>query len=723
MIRLPSGRRRRQAAAALLLLGGQAAAVESPTELADAGPWRLDAPAASVLDGVVSTNQGFVLQGRNRLLMGNAMRWNQATSDIYATGEILLTSPGLRLEAEELGANSELETGRFSNATLTLVAGNRRLRLTVGEGTFTPDRFELHDVYLDSGYGGLAAIRAERMVIARYREPREWRDGAARNLKYIIAYGVRMYIADTFVMGSPYLIRDFRQDYPWTRYEFGLSSRQGAWIRGWIGGDIPAGDYRVKLRGHYANYARAGEIFGGRVMATHDRFGRTEVSAHLMPSEEVRRSNDGGVLVERRASTVDAEHQVAIPGGGIYARYVRLPEPDPGQPMDERFRNDYLEDDLDHRPLARRGVAAAFSLAPFSIAIDSDHSASDDLEEFDRELGVQIRIPGFLTIGSVHAQGGAMLEKLRSDAQDTNVDRFSWDTQLRSEWWGDVGIGTLWELGWEGLGYYNPTQADADLEDISAGVPVARFEARTNWQATFENGITHSMIWGLGYEWRGTRRGTGVFPDLGFGDSLADLDSDRRSLTLDLDTTVSGPFASFSASIETRWALRDQDRFYTDDNGDRQRGQNRLQSVEVSASGSPFPTLVLDADIAWDGLRDRYETADAGAAWIVHPRLTLRGGANWIEADSIDDDPDGTWTGDIGGSIYANRYRLDVDVELLEAFGRPTKLAIGLQRQMVDGGIGLVYEVTRDTDTNEIEHNVSFAFTVGGLPTSGAGLP
>ncbi|MHC5068634.1 MAG: hypothetical protein ACYTF0_08595, partial [Planctomycetota bacterium] len=195
---------------------------------ASARPWQIDAPRLTYDDGVTSAHSGFVVHTSDGWqLHGNALRYDQVAGDCYGHGDILLVipgadGPGLRLEAEWIGFRQPGDPQqRRAEATNVRVWLGNGARLHCDHVDIDHERIVLSGVRGDSGHGGILGLAMSELVIGPRTRPAADRDGIERHVADITIWHPRLKILGLPIMYLPVLYRDFRLDYPWTRYEAG----------------------------------------------------------------------------------------------------------------------------------------------------------------------------------------------------------------------------------------------------------------------------------------------------------------------------------------------------------------------------------------------------------------------------------------------------------------------------------------------------------------------
>ncbi len=167
-------------------------------------------PHTDPRDGAVVLLQGGVVRWKDLRIVADAVRYlppstgSHSGGDLYATGSILVTQPGLRLECERLGLHTVAETGKAWKVkvlvepeavtagkpgaakpatTSDAVTGNRlhiapkaetdglrpaadrSLRIEAETADFARDRIVLHDCTADFGHGSVLGMIIPRITI------------------------------------------------------------------------------------------------------------------------------------------------------------------------------------------------------------------------------------------------------------------------------------------------------------------------------------------------------------------------------------------------------------------------------------------------------------------------------------------------------------------------------------------------------------------------------
>lgn len=692
----------------------------------------LEAPNPIRRGDVLYLTEGFVLRMEERTLIGDALRWDEADDQLFATGHVVMSQPGLRLEADSLGLRRHpvdeegmaLVDGEVAGRLpFTVEAWNARVRLRFPETgrilrmrarlvQLLPDRIILHRGEADGSHGSWFGFSTDRLVIDLRPEEKPERRGFERHVEDLTVWNPTVYLWDVPILWLPVLYRDFRVDYPWTRFEFGRSDRLGDFARAWVGFTLPIYDptsdrekraalnrrferwalerrlqmeepltpeeeaairarlilveqdryrdeelrprwyhWRVRAEGRADHHSRAGEAFGARARWEHGRYGEGQYLWYGFGAERVfapkgfgrafaegpgtlgrflgarmfAEGDDRPALIERSAHVVDAEHRVSYPGGGAYGRWVDLPDADPitpdlldptrlfaapeTRPPDERFRDDFLSEDLEKRPLARRGITAAYTFPAMSFVADTEFKPHPDLHATERELGIQAELPVTSVLGPIHLGGNAWAERLVREQspkrqvgatwQRQEADRLNFDVHAGGTKW-IAGVGIDAAYGLRGLFYDDAERTVRQRQptaDFVTGFLDSVFDPgslevrRQRGFGTireidrdfaddqfrrvryFEGGVRLRAEgdWGESRHVFTPRVGVEIstpvdgevddWKRFDFADGRDELEADRRLLVAGFNTTFGDSKRTVvSADLTTRWAVRDEER-------------------------------------------------------------------------------------------------------------------------------------------------------------------
>ncbi len=684
-------------------------------------------------DGALVARQGFVLRLGDSRLVGDAVRWHQAQDELFAQGRIVYTEAGIRIAASRIGLRPGARTGDAWEVDATLeipgrpgpVAGeSRRIRLRAAQVRLTAESLEFIDVEADGGHGGVAAVRAPRITAWLRPSPEDGRSGAARHLEGLTIAGPTTTLAGVPVLWLPWLYRDFLVDYPWNRFETGKTTRQGVYFRWWLGTALPPlAGWRTFVAGRVDANSRNGEGYGAVARWRHPAAGRGELSWLRYPEESVKGPDDDrSTTAVRDQQVLDVEHRV---GGSLgptsawaaSARWLSVPDREdrlPGVPEEQpglRFRSDYLSDDVEHRPYGRRGVAFAAATPLLAITADTRWRVSDEDPATERWAALGLDLIPLRLAGPIHAVGGAEMAVLRRRLDDDQALRSRWRSGVAAgDWLGATGLAWDAELGAEGLRYDDGELAGSEVEDEGRGVPVGR--AGLRWRLVGRDG-TRSLVVvpRIGVDLRGEGIGDGLAAWR--FDSEDALEEDRRWLVTGVVTRLadSKTGIGFRAGIEARWALRDWDRRYADD--DTRFGPDPLAEVVMDLSGRPLRDLETDITATWDGRPRTWTEVDGDARWWIHPRTAL----TWSTVVIPDAQPRDRWRQEPGVVLVGNRYTAIATATFQDGGQAIDRWSGELIRRMVEGELNAGIELVRAYDTQREDLRLTVGFTIGGGQT------
>lgn len=729
--------RRASLSACLPLVGALAAlAAAEPAPVVDSGPPpkvaghtppRIEAPNLEFdTDGSVIAPRGFVAHMGDKVLIGDALRYHQKHDDLYATGKVVLVLPGVRLHAARLGLHPTAETGDAWEVEAFIEHADRRIVITAEQVHIDRTMLRFDGVRGIAGHGGLMSIGASSARVYLRAQPATARKGFERQVEGIELIGPTIRAAGVPVFWLPYLYRDFYFDYPWTRYEGGKTRRLGYYVRAWLGTSLPEMfDWRPRIEARGDLYSQNGEAWGVHAAWRNPGLGHGQVTWFEVPEEVVKGGPDDlQPIVTRRASVFDAEQQLHAFGGALYGRWVELPDADPPfgtdppGPWDERFRADYLRNDLEHRPFARRGVTATWGTSLGSLTLDTERRAHPDQPYTDRLWGVQVQAPRLHLAGPLHAGGNGWSESLENHLTDDEAVRTSFaGTASAMKWFGPVGIDV--GGGVNGLAYQDAQLAGLAVDDELRVVPLATAGIRLRFVGDWGDEVKHVFTPRIGVELYQEGEGD-LLSAWDFGDPRDRLDEDVHLLTTGFDTSITGGRSLFRASAVARWVMRERDRFYDDLVLGEQEADSALYDVIASLEGRPIATLAFSGTLSYDAQREEWRSFDVGSSWVATRWMALRYTGALVPDLLVPDDHE--WQHRPGLTFISNRYRFDGDVTFRPGGDAIDQWMAQITRRMVDGDLSLTYEVVRAEDGHIYDRRfgIGFSMTIGGTPGGGA---
>lgn len=697
-----------------------AVALALPVAAGEAPRLGFEAPGAHLADGVMYCPAGFVGTQGDLRVIADAARYDQRNDELFVTGDVVMTMRGrIRLAADRLGLRPQARTGRAWNVRVDAPIQGRMIRATAREAELTPTALILRDVDLDSGHGGIVTFSTSKLTIHLFAEPMRDRDGFEEYVSGVTLINPTGSLVGLPVFWLPWAYRDYTNLYPWTKVTGGQSRRQGTYIRYWIGSNLPTvSDWRTRLEARVDANSRSG--WGGGVQGfwQHPRWGTGQATWFGMPDETVigETSSPNYVVAQRQAHVVDIEHQADLGRGAIALRYGQTPDGDPtvsggppGEP-DNRFRSDYLPWDLEQRWFLRTGGAAAYSLPLGTVVIDSQHRTNHDAHETERWLGLHALLPATQVVGPLHLSGEGYVEDMHRELDETKALRTYWNGGASlGEWIGPVGLDAFG--GGNGLGYTDGEIAGIEQDDSTARVvPLSTggvsLRLRSDW-GRWSNVLTPRAGWDV--RWNGT--GSDL-PEYDFADVRDSLEEDERYWTLGFTTSLAGESAvAFTGALESRWAMRQQDRQAVAPDGTVVTGDTALAEIRGRIHGQFGTRVSADAQGSWDARLAAWTDFDTAATWMFDPRAGLRYSGSLVPATGTSAQQ---WQNKPGTVLLANRYRLDANLTLIPGGADVDQWFVQVRRAMVDGGFYVNFAVYRD-DTGAIsDQRLGLGYSMGG---------
>ncbi len=677
-------------------------------------------------DGVATATRGMVVRLGERTLIADGGRIDYRNRTLFLTGGVLFRQPALRLTAERLGLRlapgHSFESLRSDGDLLgwegdawkveaRFTTRGRTVRINAEHVALADGRLVFSGVDLDFGYGSVISFSAPTVIVTLRRPQGDEPPSALRShLDGVQLVSPTGELVGLPVLWLPYLYRDFSRRYPWTRVRGGYTRRQGTYGRFWIGSDLPLlGGWKTGLDGRIDDHSRSGAGFGLRPYWQNGTWGHGDLEWYVMPKEAVRGGDgDRDELQTRRAEAVDAQHQIDLGRGAFYGRFTSIPGGDvPGTPPDYRFLQDYLPERLEHDPLPRRGATLAYGLPGITATIDGERRIQADRPDTERWFGLQAQVHPLQIAGPLHAAADGWVEDLHRVTTGTAATRLTSRGWLGAGWWLPGGVGLDADGGIRELRYADGEIAGVDQADGARRAGFADAGVKLRLSDTFgANGLlTHTLTPRLGVQLLGPGAGDEL-PAYGF-DARDTFEEDARYWVAGLDTAVVSTRTLFHASLLSRWAMREQERLYTDDNGDEQLSPQRLVDVVGTVDGSPVDPLHITASFTYDARPRRWTGFDTDARWRVAPWGALSERSTLIQ-DTRE------WSHTPGTTLYANRYRADASATFRPGGAGVDGWLIELTRRMVEGDLFLGFEFLRDEEGRVSDHRVSIGFTLGG---------
>jgi hypothetical protein len=677
--------------------------------------------------GVLVAPGGFIARMDDRLLSGAAARYDQPNDLLWASGDIVYVMGQVRIHAARIGLRPNARTGDAWEVEAWVQAGGseRTLRIRADWVELRADRITFRGVRADAGHGGAAALHCP--VLHLYlREQQRTDKGADQIDRYVEGIAaVRPYIslAGVPVLWMPYLYRDYVLDYPWTSIEAGTAKRQGWWARYRIGTKLPEfAGWRTRVVGRVERNTRAGNGYGLEGWWRHERLGRGSAVWYRMEDERVSDPADQDVHAARRsAESYDIEHYAGGDRWAAALRYAAIPDADPSLTLaasrspDERFRADFLKEDLENKPFARRGAQVAWRLPGVVLVADTERRVNSAISETERWLGLEAVVPRLALAGPIGVEGSAWVEDLHRELADVHAVRTTWDGRLAlAHWMG--GVGVTGSAGGRGRWYEDGRIAGVDLDSgVMRWRPEAELAVRLRTTAQW-GAVRHTVEPRVGLQILGRGRGDQEVNRFAFGDERDTFEEDRRFAVTGFDSDLSGAGRGFTLNAEARWALRRDDRL-VQQNGVWYEGGTGLADVRVHAQGRPHPDATLTADGTYDARPDRWTAFDTDVRWRIRERVEPYYQASLVPGYDVQPD---RWQHRPGLGVLANRYRLDGWLKIVPAaegvaHSRSVDAwGVELRRRMVDGLLTVAFEETWSEDGQLDDRRVTLGFVLFG---------
>ncbi len=709
----------------------------------------LEAPAVHEQNGVLYATQGFILrlpqdphseQPWNRTneltLTGDMLRWNKKSGLFFASGNINLITAGMHLTAERLGYNTT--TGDGDIWSISLVIHKRKeakpqeasteartwevslsaqkevdtlSEVTAAHGSKRGNLVSLFDTNQIAGHGALSSITANEITVELAETPNLIRTGFLRNLNSVTTRLPRVRLAGIPVISFPYYHNDLTVDHPWTRLRFGKKSRIGYFSHIWFGDDLPPlGDLKLRPIARIGLHDQAGFGYGYGLRMRSTRFGNGYFKHYQMDEEQVRDIQGNSPTEIRYAEHSDTDYGFRFSGGAARLRWTNIADADQsvssGIP-NQRFRHDYLPDDMESMTLARRGVSATWGTEWGSIYADTDRAPHLALPETTRHLRLAATMPTLHLWGPLHISASALSDQLALAATtpgtETSATRSHYTAKLgMTQWLG----GTAWDasLAIQSLSYDNATLAGT--EESASSRYTTRFDSgfRVRLHGS-GNGISHTCVPKIGVQIH--NKGTGHdLPAFNFQDNLDTLAEDEHYWTISLNNTLRINEYTFTCDLLSRWAMRAKERTYTDSSGIEQVSDDALIDVSANIAGQISTALSLSSNALYNAQQQEFSRFDlTSELFLFDDRLSFRYGTNMTVSNN-----DPTWTKTAGFTVVGNRYSTSVDGTFLEGGQDIDHVQIELIRHLVDGSLSCIYE--REFDETGTLYDEGFFFKI-----------
>lgn len=686
---------------------------------------RIESPGASLgLDGVVAV-KGVVARLDGNLLIADHMRFNPADDDLWVSGDVVLRLPTARIATARLGAHPTKGTGEAWDAEVTLqLPHDKQAVVRAARVEISRSELILHDVDVGLGHGGIFGFSTARLRVLLRDPPDPTRSAPANHVRGIEMIRPTGTVVGVPVFWLPYAYRDFVLNYPWSRVVVGKSSRLGTFVRYWVGSDLPEmAQWKTGLGARADLHSIAGGGGGGWAHWYHPTWGRGDANYYHQPAEKLRSQNDAGVEIQTRPNDFwDVAHYTPLhgPGTGLFAgRFVAAPPPDPAEPgaLSDgnalRWMSDYMPEELSGRPYPTRSLAVAYGVPGGTIVVDTTRRHSDEIDTTERWFGLQAVSSPWQLIGPFHLGGDAWAEDLHRIQHDTSAQRLTGKAYLAgSQWWN--GIGADGEGGMRLLSYDEGVINGVEQDGFQAayqgygdaGVSARMVNQYSNWR--------HQIIPRVGVQILGKGLGDEL-PSYGFADPRDQFATDERYWTAGLTTQGDGGRPMFRAGVLTRWAMREKERQYVDNQGVQQLSSSDLVDVQVTADGHPTEDLLLTCQAIYDNRPQEWTRVNAGATWNPVRWNETRWGETYIPKTSTSAKVEQHQPG-IG--LIASRYRLDCDL-VLTAGGAPVDTwRFRLGRTMVDGAFTIGYDFVRNPDGAVDDRRILINFQLAGVGTT-----
>ncbi len=703
--------------------------------------YELDAPKLQTTADIMYCTTGLRMHIRDDAfaygqveILANAMRWDQKRNVLFMSGDITVLSQSYTLRADHIGFDVGQQTGEAWNVHISIRDGKNRTRISCERILISPKEFTLFGVKTDNGHGSMFNVRSSRIRVRRADTAHPHRSGLTANIDDITINNPRLQAGAVPFFWLPIVYRDYRLDYPWTHVEFGHESDRGAFVRAWIGVDLPRmGDMSSMIRLRNDHYELSGRGLGVEYDWKSNTLGTGNLYHFKMDPEILYSDTNGGFpdlddlafnnlydkmhgtrVTRRTAEAMEFEHLAKIPHGALYLRWSDLPQSITGALDHDKFRADYLETQMQENPMARQGLSAAWSSPLVDIAYDRALQPFEDSRLADKEHGLHLSVTPLQLFDNIHLESDLWLEQFRIEDAGITGEPLSEAWRLHgaialrsSSWFSEWGYDS--RLGIEVLRYEDSTINDLAQDDAQSSMLIAEFGIKTRLVAQFASGLRHKFSPRLGFEFATEANGDDL-PTLDVDDDRESLDDDLQLITVSLDNTLSKAHRSIRMYNKFRFGTRDIDRRYYDENGDEQEGPNSLVDVENTVNGKLSSNISINAEFDYNGLIEDWSKFDVSLNWLINERVRFSWQSNLVPESSNEA---AYWQHEPHVYLKANRYSIDFATTHRDRGNSIDGFQINLTRTMIDGQMLIGYDEERDQNGDVIDKRVNFSIALG----------
>jgi hypothetical protein len=288
----------------------------------------------------------------------------------------------------------------------------------------------------------------------------------------------------------------------------------------------------------------------------------------------------------------------------------------------------------------------------------------------------------------------------------TSATRLTSRAYLMAGQWFPGGFGTDADAGLKELRYASGDIAGADQDDAARHAAFGDAGVKLRFAGEFDT-VTHTFVPRVGVQL--VSKGAGdLLPDYGFGDGRDTFEEDARYWVAGFDTAVVGTRTLFHAQVQSRWAMREQDRAYLDATGTEHVSDSRLVDIAGTADGNPIDPLHLSASFTYDARPQRWTVFNSDASWRLAQAVAVHETTTLIQETE-------EWSHTPGLTLYANRYRADGSLTFRPGGATVDGWLIELRRRMVEGDLFLGFEFLRDEQGDVSDQRFTIGFSLGGI--------